>query len=50
MGQGIKLLQSGLIPFPKEQIDIALIWFGKSLHGDVSGGGHLYLFCLEHQI
>jgi len=38
MGQGIKLLQSGLIPFPKEQIDISLIWFGKGLHGDVSGG------------
>jgi len=38
MGQGIKLLQSGLIPFPKEQIDISLIWFSKGLHGDVSGG------------
>ena len=38
MGQGIKLLQSGLIPFPKEQIDISLIWFGKGLHRDVSGG------------
>jgi len=38
MGQGIKLVQSGLIPFPKEQIDVSLIWFGKGLHGDVSGG------------
>ena len=38
MGQGIKLLQSSLIPFPKEQIDISLIWFGKGLHRDVSGG------------
>ena len=38
VGQGIKLLQSGLIPFPKEQIDISLIWFGKGLHRDVSGG------------
>ena len=38
VGQGIKLLQSGLIPFPKEQVDISLIWFGKGLHGDVSGG------------
>ena len=25
VGQGIKLLKSGLIPFPKEQIDISLI-------------------------
>ncbi|QNI87349.1 hypothetical protein SynROS8604_00689 [Synechococcus sp. ROS8604] len=31
-------MQSGLIPFPKEQIDIPLIWFGKGLHRDVSGG------------
>ena len=38
MGQGIELLQSGLIPFPKEEIDIPLIWFSKGLHGDVSGG------------
>ena len=37
MGKGIKLLQSDLIPFPKEQIDIPLIWFSKSLHRDVSG-------------
>ena len=38
VGQGIKLLQSGLIPSPKEQIDIPLIWFGKGLHGGVSSG------------
>jgi len=38
VGQGIKLVQSGLIPFPKEQIDISLIWLEKSLHKDVSGG------------
>ena len=38
VGQGIKLLQSGLIPFPKKQIDISLIWFSKGLHRDVSGG------------
>lgn len=38
VGQGIKLLQSGLIPFPKEQINISLIWFGKSLHRGVSSG------------
>jgi len=38
MGQGIKLLQSGLIPFPKEQINISLILLRKGLHGDVSGG------------
>jgi len=38
MGQGIKLLQSGLIPFSKEQIDISLNLLRKSLHGDVSGG------------
>ena len=38
MGQGIKLLQSGLIPFPKEQIDISLILLRNSLHRDVSGG------------
>ena len=38
VGQGIKLLQSGLIPFPKEQIDIPLILLRKNLHGDVSGG------------
>jgi len=38
VGQGIKLVQSGLIPFPKEQIDISLIWLEKSLHGDISGG------------
>ena len=51
VGQGIKLLQSGLIPFPKEQIDISLILLRKGLHReDVSGGEHLYLFCLEHQI
>ena len=25
MGQGIKLLQSGLIPFSKEQIDISCV-------------------------
>jgi hypothetical protein len=28
-------LQSGLIPFPKEQIDISLICFSKGLHRDV---------------
>ena len=38
VGQGIKLLQSSLIPFPKEQIDIPLIWVGKGRHRDVSGG------------
>ena len=38
VGQGIKLLQSGLIPFPKEQINISLILFREGLHGDVSGG------------
>ena len=38
VGQGIKFLQSGLIPFPKKQIDISLIWFSKGLHRDVSGG------------
>ena len=38
VGQAIKLLQSGLIPFPKEQIDIPLIWVGKGLHGGVSSG------------
>ena len=38
IGKGIKLLQSGLIPFPKTQIDISLIWFSKSLNRDVSGG------------
>jgi len=37
-GQGIKLLQSGLIPFPKEQIDISLIKLRKSLHREVFGG------------
>ncbi|QNI92933.1 hypothetical protein SynBOUM118_02612 [Synechococcus sp. BOUM118] len=37
MGQGIKLLQSGLIPFPKDQIYIPLIWFSDGLHRDVSG-------------
>ena len=38
MGKRIKLLQSGLIPFPKEQIDIPVIGFGKGLHRYVSGG------------
>jgi len=38
VGQGIKLVQSGLIPFPKEQIDISLVGFGNGLHRDVSGG------------
>ena len=38
VGQGIKLLQSGLIPFSKKQIDISLILLRKSLHRDVSGG------------
>ena len=38
VGQGIKLLQSGLIPFPKEQIDIPLILYREGLHRDVSGG------------
>jgi hypothetical protein len=38
VGQGIKLLQSGLIPFPKEQVDISLISLRKSLHRDVTGG------------
>ena len=38
VGQGNKLLQSGLIPFTKEQIDISLIWFSKYLHEDVSDG------------
>ena len=38
MGKGVKLLQSDLIPSPKEEIYIPLIWFGKDLHGDVSGG------------
>ena len=38
VGQGIKLLQSGLIPFPKEQIDISLILLRNSVHRDVSGG------------
>ena len=38
MRQGIKLLQNGLILFPKEQIDISLIWFGDGLHRDVSVG------------
>jgi len=31
-------VQSGLIPFPKEQIDISLVGFGNGLHRDVSGG------------
>ena len=38
MGQGIKLLQSGLIPFPKEQIDIFLILVLYGVHRDISGG------------
>lgn len=50
VGQGIKLLQSGLIPLPKEQIDISLILLQKSLHGECLWWGHLYLFCLEDQI
>ena len=33
MGQGIKLLQSGLIPFSKEQIDILSFLFGTIFHG-----------------
>ena len=36
MGQGIKLLESVLILFPQEQIDILWIWFKKGLHGVVS--------------
>ena len=32
MGQGVKLLESGLISFPKEQIDVPLIRFGKGFH------------------
>jgi len=31
-------LQSGLIPFPKEQIDISLISVLDDVHRDVSGG------------
>ena len=38
MGQGIKLLQSGLIPFPKKQIDISLICVLDDVHRDVFGG------------
>ena len=43
MRQRIKLLQSGLIPFPKEQIDVPLIWFGKGLHRDVLVGTSLFI-------
>ena len=50
MGQGIKLLQSGLIPFSKKQIDISLIWVLDGVHRDVCGSEHLYLFCSEEQI
>lgn len=50
MGQGIKLLQSGLIPFPKKQIDICLIWVLDGVHRDVCGSEHLYLFCSEEEI
>ena len=38
VGQEIKFLQSGLIPFPKEHIDISLILLRKSLHRDVFEG------------
>ena len=43
MGQRIKLLESGLIPSPKEEIDIPLILFGKGLHGDVLVGTSLFI-------
>ena len=43
MGKGIKLLQSDLIPFPKEQIDISLIWFSDGLHRDVLVGTSLFI-------
>ena len=35
MGQGIKLLQSVLIPFPEKQIDISLICVLDDVHRDV---------------
>ena len=36
-------MQSGLIPLPKKQIDIPLIWFSKSLHRDVLIGTSIFI-------
>ena len=36
-------MQSDLILFPKEEIDISLIWFGKGLHGDASVWTSLFI-------